>query len=157
MDTEFLIKLPLFGGIKIENMEKIKHLLQIETYAQGENIIKEGETGNKLYIIIEGSVEILKKNPLNKHQEQKIATLAKGDNFGEMELIDIQARVATVKTMTKTTVCSLSNKDLYSIEKWDSGSFVLIIMNLAREISRRLRKMDNLMANLSMTINSKDV
>ncbi len=157
MNTEFLIQLPLFGGIKIENMEKIKHLLQIETYAQGEDIIKEGETGNKLYIIIEGSVEILKKNPLNQQQEQRIATLAKGDNFGEMELIDIQARVATVKTMTKTTVCSLSNKDLYSIEKWDSESFVLIIMNLAREISRRLRKMDNLMAHLSMTINSKDL
>jgi len=156
MNTDFLITLPLFGGIKTQNMEKIKHLLKKESYAIGEDIIKEGETGNKLYIILKGSVEILKKDPLNK-QEHQIAILKKGDNFGEMELIDIQARVATVRTMTKTTVCSLSNKDLYSIEKWDSQSFILIIMNLAREISRRLRKMDNILAHLTITINSTDL
>ena len=61
----------------------------------------------------------------------------------KMELIDIQPRAATVKAIKKTQVLTLSRKDLYSISKWDLQTFTFIIMNLAREVSRRLRKMDD--------------
>ena len=63
-----------------------------------------------------------------------------------MELIDIQPVVATVRAREDTTVLILSNGDLYRIDQDDLPTFTMIIMNLAREISRRLRVMDTLAA-----------
>ena len=69
-----------------------------------------------------------------------------GDTFGEMELIDIQPCAATVRATEDSVVLTLSNTDFHKISKMDLKSFTLIVMNLAREISRRLRRMDALLA-----------
>lgn len=62
-----------------------------------------------------------------------------GDTFGEMELIDIQPCAATVRADKKTSVVTFTNADLYTLSKWNLKTYAMIIMNLAREISRRLR------------------
>lgn len=151
----------LFGGLTDEELEKIKTFLKKFTFKGGDTIIREGESGGDLYFIIQGSVEILKKvnmdagessapdngNENSELQNERIAVLKEGDTFGEMELIDIQPRAATVKALEPTVTLILSNMDLYQIQKWNLQTYTIIIMNLAREISRRLRKMDDLMAS----------
>jgi CRP-like cAMP-binding protein len=138
----------LFGGIADAELRKIRTLLHERSFAKGKNIICEGAPGTCLYFIAKGSVEVLKKTSSAKNAKSKrIAVLRKGDTFGEMELIDAQASVATVRAIQNTVTLTLSSKDLYQIAKWNLKAFTLILMNLAREISRRLRRMDALVAS----------
>lgn len=140
----------LFGGLSDEAMKKIGSLLETRQVPAGTEIIREGETGDRLYFITEGSVEVLKAMGL--HGEvglRRIATLGAGDTFGEMELIDVQPYVATVKALEDTTVLTLSTSALHEIYEWDLRAYTMLVMNMAREISRRLRKMD---AAVSMSL-----
>jgi CRP-like cAMP-binding protein len=66
-----------------------------------------------------------------------------GDTVGEMEVLDMMPSAATVRALEKVEVISLSNAALYEIYKQDIKTFAIIVMNLARDMSRRLRKMDD--------------
>lgn len=147
-DTHFLQSHSLFGGITDEQMQRVIPHLKEEHFNEGQVIVLEGDEGDRIYFICEGSVEVLKEQDgPNGPEQEKLAKLQAGDTFGEMELIDIQHRAATVRAVEPVTTVSFSNKDLYQIYHEDMKVYTLIIMNLAREISRRLRKMDALVAS----------
>jgi CRP-like cAMP-binding protein len=137
----------LFGGLSEEDIAMIKPLLKEERYDTHEVIVEEGGQGDRVFFICEGAVEVLKKVKLSDGiVVQRIATLDVGDTFGEMELLDVQPCIATVRTMKPTHVLTLSNMDLYRISKLNLKTYTMIILNLARAISRRLRRMDALVA-----------
>jgi len=146
--SKFLQSHSLFGGILDDQLEEIRPFLTEKRFPKGATIIREGEEGDCLYFICEGSVEILKDpTPSDDDKLQRLAVLGEGDTFGEMELIDIQHRAATVKTLEDVKALTLSNADLYKIYKKNMKTYTMIVLNLARDISRRLRKMDALAAS----------
>jgi CRP-like cAMP-binding protein len=61
-----------------------------------------------------------------------------------MEVLDVMPSVASVRALAPTRVATISNKMLRDVYKMDAGIFSLVIMNLARDLSRRLRRMDEL-------------
>lgn len=144
---EFLQSHALFGGVGDEDMEMIMSMLKEEHFPPGVFIIREGEEGDTLHFICSGSVEVLKEvaGPDGPVQE-RLAVLSSGDAFGEMELIDIQKRSASVRTLEEVSALTLSNRDVYQIYCRNIKAYTIIIMNLARELSRRLRKMDILLS-----------
>jgi CRP-like cAMP-binding protein len=117
----------------------------MEEFGEGVFIEREGEPGDRIYFIIEGEVEILKKIKKTGNLS-RIFQFSEGDIFGEMELIDVQPCAASVRTLKPTKTLTLSNKGLYQISKYDLKIFSLMILNLARDISRRLRKADEIIA-----------
>ncbi|MCK4541239.1 MAG: cyclic nucleotide-binding domain-containing protein [Spirochaetales bacterium] len=135
----------LFGGITEDEIEKIRHFFQVEKFTKGQFIEKEGKEGDRIYFIVQGSVEILKALT-HKEKNRRITVLKEGDTFGEMELIDVQPCAASVRALEDTTTLTLTNRGLYEVSKTNLKTFSLLIMNLAREISRRLRKMDDFFA-----------
>jgi CRP/FNR family cyclic AMP-dependent transcriptional regulator len=146
--AKFLQSHTLFGGISDEDIEKIIPLLKEENFSKGEFILKEGEEGDRLYFLCKGSVEVLKEIHTETGLIQKrLAILSMGDTFGEMELIDIQHCAASVRALEKVSALTLSNADMYRIYKSNLEVFTMIVMNIAREISRRLRKMDALVGS----------
>jgi CRP-like cAMP-binding protein len=145
---DFLQSHALFGGLSERDLKKVVPLLKEATFSRGTTIITQAEPGDRLYFICKGSVEVVVEmvtpdGPVSK----RLAVLGEGDTFGEMELIDIQPRSATVNALEDVEVLELTNMDVHSIYKNDLYVFTMIIMNLAREISRRLRKMDALVAS----------
>ncbi len=136
----------LFGGIDADALADIIPRLRLQTYAPGEYVVREGELGTSMYFIRRGSVEVLKQGDA-PGEALRLAVLEEGDTFGEMELIDVQKRSASVRALDPLTVFALSNDDLFAIFESDVNTFVVILMNIAREISRRLRKMDALVAS----------
>lgn len=147
VEGSFLQSHALFGGVNDEAINEILPLLEEEVFLAGANIVTEGETGDRLYLICQGSVEVIKiaNNPEGK-TERRLAVFEVGDTFGEMELIDIQPRSATVRALEDVTAVSLSNEKLFEIYNNNLETFAMIIMNIAREISRRLRAMDTLVS-----------
>ena len=140
---DFLQSHALFGGITDSDIEDIILLLKEEHFDKGDFIIKEGDDGDMLHFIIEGSVEVVKRrNDDGEPPYQQLAVFGPGDTFGEMELIDIQKRSASVRALEEVSALTLSNMDMYALYHSNLKAYTMIIMNIAREISRRLRAMD---------------
>lgn len=140
LDFGRLKRCSFFGGVTEAAFAQIAPFIRRDTYEPGADIIREGEVNDRLYFIESGTVEILKRG--GRGQQERLTTLTAGETFGEMELIDIQPCAATVRTLEGTEILSLSNRDLYKISKEDMKTYALLIMNLARDIRRRLRDMD---------------
>jgi CRP-like cAMP-binding protein len=106
-----LEKVPLLVPLSDEDREKIALEATIEDYGADELIFHQGDPGDSLYIILNGSCEVLldQKGAVAK----KIATINKGDFFGEMSLLTGEARQATVKALEYATVIRV-DKALFS-------------------------------------------
>ena len=120
-------------------MENLLPYMQEESFGPNDAIITEGELNDKVYFIIEGQVSVTKGEFL-------LARFGEGDAFGEMEVLDVMPAVASIKALTDVSLMSVSNKSMREIYKMDVRTFSLMIMNLARDLSRRLRKMDEKLA-----------
>ena len=142
-NAKTLQKYSLFGGLLEDQIEKILPLMEQENYAPGEIIIAEGSPNDKILFILEGRVSIIRG-------ETVIYDLAEGNTFGEMEVLDIMPSAATIKAVTDVTVLSIANKSLREIYKNDIKSFSLLLMNLARDLSRRLRVANEIMIDGKM-------
>jgi CRP-like cAMP-binding protein len=130
-----LQKYALFGGITEEQIGTLLPLMENEEYEAGSDIIVEGTRNDKIHFIEEGRVAVLKEGIV-------LSEFGEGDTFGEMEVLDIMPSAATIKAVTPVRLLSMSNKTLHEIYKTDLGVFSMLLMNLARDLSRRLRKMD---------------
>jgi CRP-like cAMP-binding protein len=138
----------MFGGLDEHELEALLPFLDEKRFAKGDCILRQGEPNNSVFFILEGSVSITKNGEEDGSREREITRLHPGDSFGEMELIDIQCCAASVRCLSDTKVVTLSNGDLYALSKRNLCTYTMIILNLAREISRRLRKTDDLLAML---------
>lgn len=146
IDNKFLYSHSLFGGLTEIELEKIKTYFKEEHYTAGDIILHEGEPNNRIFFIISGNVSIIKNHDHSRKIENELdndsivlSQFTSGDTFGEMELIDIQPCAASVRADSDTIVYTFTNNDLYQLSKWNQKTHTMIIMNLAREISRRLR------------------
>lgn len=135
IDTNALQKYSLFGGVLPEQIDRIKPLFGHARYDVGEMPMKEGNPNDKIYFIINGKVQVSKRGI-------PITELGEGETFGEMELIDIMPSIATVTVIESLEVVTISNRAMYEISRIELKAFALMVMNLARDMSRRLRKMD---------------
>jgi CRP-like cAMP-binding protein len=125
----------LFGGLMEEQIGVILPFMEQESFEAGEDIMVEGSLNDKIRFILEGSVAVVKEHVI-------LSEMKEGDTVGEMEVLDVMPAAATIKTLSHTKVMSLSNRNLREIYKKDIKIFSLLIMNLARDLSRRLRLMD---------------
>ena len=136
----------LFGGVTEAAFTTIRPYIQSSHFESGDTIVTEGKINDRIYFIEHGAVEVTKRLCCgDEEQEKLLTTMHEGETFGEMELIDIQPCAASVRATAPTATLSLSHRDLYKVSKTDMKTYALLVMNLAREISRRLRRMDELM------------
>jgi len=140
-----LQKYSLFGGLEEEQIKSILPLMEEENYGPDETIITEGKSNDKIFFIIKGHVSVVKKDVV-------LSRFSEGEAFGEVEVLDVMPAVASIKSLSPVTVMSISNKSLREIYKIDVKIFALMIMNLARDLSRRLRKTDEKLASSSVFI-----
>ena len=137
---------PLFVGMLDDELKKIAEIVEIEEYAPGDEIIREGEIGDALYVIESGEVEIIKQ--VSGAGTKKIATLSgeislisqhEGGFFGEMALLDTEPRSATVRAESQTVVYKLSSTVLNELYSRNRDLQLIMVTNIARILSRRLR------------------
>lgn len=147
IDLTSLHQHSLFGGITEGQIEEIRAFFNEEVYEKGDFIEREGERGDRIFFITDGGVEIIKKLKFSKGYRQ-LLILTEGETFGEMELIDVQPCAASVRALENTRTLTLTNRGLYGISKLNCRIFSILIMNLARDISRRLRKEDEMLAEI---------
>jgi putative ABC transport system ATP-binding protein len=89
----FLSKCPAFASLKPEELANVASKLRLERFAAGSTVIRQGDEGDKFYIISQGTADVLRAE---EGGSRKLATLREGDFFGETALLENQPRNASV-------------------------------------------------------------
>ena len=145
-ETHFLAKVPIFGGLPESAVERLGTVASRLDFDGPALVFAEGEPAREMVVVLHGELEVRKKGLAGG--ETRIATLRAGDVAGEMSLIDIQPRSAAVRTLGAAQLLVLRHGDLAMLYREDLAAYTMLVMNIAREISRRLRRVDGLLANL---------
>jgi CRP/FNR family cyclic AMP-dependent transcriptional regulator len=141
IDPLLLRRYSLFGGLMEHQLARLSEFLQVERVATGAVIVNEGDHGDRLYCIHQGRVAV-RKRLADGSGDVLLAELQAGDTVGEMELIDLQPRTSTVIALEPCVLLGLRVRDILALSREDLPGYTLVVMNLARDLSRRLRKMD---------------
>jgi len=128
-------------GLSAGEMKLLATFSSEERFSEGSMVFREGEKGEKLYIVLDGRVRISKFIP--GVGEEALAVLDRGDFFGEMALIDDKARSADAKAHDgDATVLSIDRATLNEILSMDPHASLQFLNLLCRMISRRLREIN---------------
>jgi CRP/FNR family transcriptional regulator, cyclic AMP receptor protein len=114
-------------------------------------IVKEGDIGDTMYIMMEGTVEVVKtlviSDPDDEQEEERNKVFTRLDArdhavFGEVALLDASKRTATIKSVTECTLYEIKMDDFLALAEENYELGYRIALNLARIVSTRLRKAD---------------
>ncbi|MEM8668213.1 MAG: cyclic nucleotide-binding domain-containing protein [Planctomycetota bacterium] len=145
---ELLRSMPVFGGLKTESLELILENADQIVLQAGDYFFREGEPGDSLFVLESGTILIER---LYKGQPIEFGRLAHGDCFGEMALIDFLPRSAAVKAESNCEAIEVTNRALRRLFQLDVEQYAMIMMNLGREVSRRLRIADECLFQLQQS------
>ena len=84
-----LERVPLFQGLPHADLEGIARLVQGRSVEAGELLFREGDAGDKFYIVFSGAIEILKERP--RGENERLAVKRGGDSFGDEVAVDVGA------------------------------------------------------------------
>jgi CRP-like cAMP-binding protein len=107
-------------------------------------IVREGEPGNRFFLVGEGSLRVCKY--FGQPNEVELARLGTGDFFGEMCILETLPRAATVQAVADTTLYGLTSLAFYHLYQAMPAQHSILAVNIARDLSRRLRHLDEVFA-----------
>ncbi|WP_256807326.1 MULTISPECIES: Crp/Fnr family transcriptional regulator [unclassified Bradyrhizobium] len=137
----FLLATPFFGGLTDASLDLLMSMLVERSFDVGATVVAEGEPGRSLFIVKSGRLAVSKRT--NSGNVIPISVLEPGDFFGEMTLIEMQNRSATVIALSPTVLYELTAQKLYACYKADIHAYVIVLQNINRELCRRLRRADD--------------
>jgi CRP/FNR family cyclic AMP-dependent transcriptional regulator len=146
---DILRRVPIFEDLGGRDLDRIKRILHCREYGQDEVVFLQGQPGLGMYIIQEGTVEIV-AGPDKCH----LAELCSGEFFGELALLDDSQRTATAIARTYCKLLCLFQPDLFDLIDRNKRLGIKILFRLASTIGERLRKTNE---NLTETIKSGNI
>ena len=144
---DFLESIPIFAGLETSALALIADAVEQTFFHAGETIVGEAEAGNRMFIVQTGRVEVVKN--LGTMRETALAVLGPKEFFGEMCIIECLTRCASVRAIEDTYLFALKSTDLHRLFEQQPDQYAILILNIARDISRRLRALDELFAAVS--------
>lgn len=137
----FLLASPFFGGLTDPGLDLLISMMVERRFDPGATVVAEGEPGRSMFIVQSGRLAVSKQ--ANAGSVVPISVLRPGDFFGEMTLIEMQNRSATVVAEASTVLYELTAQNLYACYKADIHAYVIVLQNVNRELCRRLRRADD--------------
>ena len=142
----FLVATPFFGGLPDASLELLISMLVERRFDAGATVMSEGEPGRSMYVVRSGDLAVSKLG--NSGRMVPLSRLRAGDFFGEMTLIEMQNRSATVVAESATVLYELTAESIHRFYKSDIHGFAMVLLNVNRELCRRLRRADKRAAEL---------
>lgn len=134
-----LQSMSVFGGIRDDIVAFVLARAPSVRIPKDDYFFREGDSADCMYVLEEGHAVVVKGDA---PQERLIRTLARGDCFGEMSLMDFSPRSASVRATADSSALQISTACLFEVYQKDVEQFAMIEMNMGREVSRRLRESD---------------
>ncbi|KAH8374341.1 hypothetical protein KR200_007470 [Drosophila serrata] len=111
--VNFLRSVPLLRNLSEELLAKIADVLELEFYAAGTYIIRQGTAGDSFFLISQGNVRVTQKLTPSSAEETELRTLARGDYFGEQALINEDKRTANIIALPPGVECLTLDRDSF--------------------------------------------
>jgi CRP/FNR family transcriptional regulator, cyclic AMP receptor protein len=144
----FLLATPFFGGLSDASVDLLASMLVERSFEAGATVVAEGEAGRSMFVVHSGGLSVSKLGKSGRVIH--MTRLEPGDFFGEMTLIEMQNRSASVTAESPTVLYELTAQKLYKYYKNDVYGYVIVMQNINRELCRRLRRADDRFAELQM-------
>jgi CRP-like cAMP-binding protein len=151
---ELLQRMPVFGGIRADVLQFLLGLCPVVSVPTNGFFFREHDQADSMFVLEAGKVVVLKSWG---GQDYLLRTLKAGDCFGEMALMDLTPRSASVCAVEDCTAIRLSAANLYQVYAQDLKQFALIQMNMGREVCRRFREADNRLFRARMGTPDADI
>lgn len=129
----FLRNVPLFSGMPPGELSRLADITKEVIYPAGSSIIREGEYGDTMYLIVEGEVRV-------HRGAAKIAVLKEKDYFGEMSILAGEPRSASVTALSDCLLLRINQADFHEML---SGHFD-VTLAIIRTLTRRLRQTEGI-------------
>jgi len=126
--AEQLGRAPILAGLSERQLRSLAKSVKVIAYPANATIVKQGEPGIALYILLRGEVEV-------RQGARALAKLGPGQFFGELTLLDEEPRSADVVAVQPTECAVLSRWEFWGFAKGEPE----VLQGVGREIARRLR------------------
>ncbi len=141
---EFLKNAPIFEELEERDFARISACGVRKTYKKGEVILMEEESGSALFVIVSGEVKVVRIG--EDGREVILSILGASDIFGEMALLDGEARSASVVALDNAELFMIHRKDFLAL----LHEYPSIAISLLKHLTQRLRRADALIKSLSL-------
>lgn len=151
VDPQRLREIGLFGGLDDETLTVLARELPALRVQVAERVVNEGDPAREMFVVLDGELEVLKKSASGA--EVRVAVLGPAGWFGEMSILDVQPRSASVRAVAPSRLLRISAESVDKLlYRRDLKAYSLFVMNIARELSRRLRVADGILSQFMGSI-----
>lgn len=144
---EMLQRMAVFGAIREDVLQFLLEQARAVVVRAGEFFFREHDQAESMFVLEAGRAAVVKNW---QGRDCVVHSLAAGDCFGEMALMDLCPRSASVRADEDCRAIELAASDLLRLFERDAEQFALIQMNIGREVCRRLRATDELLFRTRM-------
>lgn len=132
LKMEVLHKMPLFRFLTYQELVRLLNITQVKTFEPGQEIVKEGDEGDELFIVLTGKARV-------ESAKAQIAELGPGAHFGEMALVDKAPRSADVVAVEETSLLGIRRRDFFDMVRRDHAIAVKLLWSFLGVLTERLR------------------
>jgi CRP/FNR family transcriptional regulator, cyclic AMP receptor protein len=133
-----MAKTPLFSGLELNETKKLGAFMYVYECAAGVTLINEGEGGDFMLLLMDGMVDVLRRNRYN--YPSRIAVAHAGHALGEMSMFDGEPRFASCVTLESSRVAVLTRDALMLVLQEEPMLGSKILLKLVQLLSERLRQ-----------------
>lgn len=141
-----LKKVPIFSDLTPKELTEVEKIVHRRRYKKNETIIHAGDPGLGMYIIVNGSVEIVEED--EKAGKRTLAKLSDGSFFGDMALLDEDPRSASAIALVDSDIMGFFRPDFLDLIYRKPKLGIKVLLALARVIGERLRHTNELLAKI---------
>jgi len=140
-----LTAIPLLAGTSLAAQTLLAEEGVVRDFPPAAWIVREGDEGHSFFILVEGDVDIV-KGADSPHAATLLARLHPGTFFGEMCIVEPMTRAASVRTCSPVRAIEIKAATLHHLFQKMPDQYSIVLLNLARDLARRLRKLDEIFA-----------
>jgi CRP-like cAMP-binding protein len=133
--VELLERVPFFQGLPRADLEQVARIARPRTLGAGEFLFREGDPGDRLYVVVDGVIEVLKERPLGDHA--RVALHRQGDAVGEMALLSDVSRPTSVRAVEDSRLLGMTREEFEALLGGET-----LALRLMRGLARSLRSLD---------------
>jgi CRP-like cAMP-binding protein len=137
-----LESVPIFAGLSTDAIELLSAEGIHRNFDDGTVVFTEDKADDSIFIIESGQVRILKRH--GQKGETLLTVLTPNEFFGETCLLETVPHTATAMAVGPTTLFSITGKTFYHLYKKFPAQYGILVWNIARDLSRRLRRLDEI-------------
>ena len=154
LHRKIMAAVPILRPLTSTELKEILSISRLLKVNRDATVIREGELGNSMYVIVSGRIRVLKE--IKPGERKTLATLGAGEVFGEMALIDRYPRSASVVTLTNSVLYQIDLDRFNELRNELRPAAFKILRQLAPVLCKRIRTIDKMTGDILTTQPDKD-